>query len=165
MGDPIFERCGRKAMKIDIKEALPENLNQINELLRISKAYWGYDAVFLDRFMERLGITDMYMQQHAIKLFCVDDYLAGFFNFGFNADGLFELDNFFLHPNYIGKGIGRMLRQACCQEAKKQRKNEFIIWSDPNAEKFYVKMGCEKIGVRQSPMMPDRYPPILKFKL
>ena len=26
-------------------------------------------------------------------------------------------------------------------------------------------MGCKKIGVRKSPMMPDRYPPILKFKI
>lgn len=60
----------------------------------------------------------------------------GEINFGFNADGLFELDNFFLHPNFIGKGIGRMLWHACCQEAKNQGKKEFIIWSDPNAEKF-----------------------------
>lgn len=152
-------------MKINITDAQPGNLGQINELLRLSKAYWGYDSDFLDRFMAKLGITHAYMQQHAIKLFYVDDHLAGFFNFSFNTDGLFELDNFFLHPNYIGKGIGRKLWQACCQEAKQQGENEFIIWSDPNAEPFYVKMGCEKIGVRQSPMMPDRYPPILKFKL
>ena len=49
--------------------------------------------------------------------------------------------------------------------AIEQGKYEFIIWSDPNAENFYLRMGYEKIGVRQSPMMPDRYPPILKFKL
>ena len=54
---------------------------------------------------------------------------------------------------------------ACCQEAKKQGENEFIIWSDPNAENFYLKMGCQKIGVRESPMMPNRYPPILKYKI
>lgn len=152
-------------MKIAIRDALADDLNQINELLRISKAYWRYDNNFLDRFMEKLGITYAYMQQHAIKLFYVDDHLAGFFNFGFNTDNLFELDNFFLHPDYIGKGIGRVLWQACCQEAKKQNEKEFIIWSDPHAENFYLKMGCEKIGVRQSPMMPDRYPPILKYKV
>ncbi|HVE45045.1 MAG TPA: GNAT family N-acetyltransferase [Gammaproteobacteria bacterium] len=72
---------------------------------------------------------------------------------------------FLLHPDYIGKGVGRMLWHACCQETKLQGRNEFIIWSDPHAENFYLKMGCEKIGVRQSPMMPDRYPPILKFNL
>ncbi len=152
-------------MKIIIKDATSNDLNNINELLRLSKAYWGYDSNFLNCFMEKLGITHAYMQQHVIKLFYVDDHLVGFFNFSFNAEGLFELDNFFLHPSYIGRGIGRKLWEACCQEAKQQGKKEFIIWSDPNAEQFYIKMGCEKIGVRQSPMMPDRYPPILKFKI
>lgn len=152
-------------MHIIVKDATFENLKQINELLRLSKAYWGYDSEFLDRFMKKLGITQAYMEQHAIKLFYADNRLAGFFNFTFNHEGLFELDNFFLHPDYIGKGIGRKLWQACCNDAKKQRKNEFIIWSDPNAENFYLKMGCEKIGVRQSPMMPDRYPPILRYKI
>ena len=152
-------------MIITIKDAISNDLKQINELLRLSKAYWGYDDEFLDRFMKKLGITHSYMEQHAIKLFYIDGHLAGFFNFSFNANDLFELDNFFLHPNYIGRGMGRKLWEACCQEAKQQDKSEFIIWSEPNAEQFYVKMGCEKIGVRQSPMMPDRYPPILKFKL
>ncbi|OGT36614.1 MAG: hypothetical protein A3F11_01245 [Gammaproteobacteria bacterium RIFCSPHIGHO2_12_FULL_37_14] len=152
-------------MKVNIQDASVDDLNQINALLRVSKAYWGYDNHFLDRFMDKLGITHAYMQQNVIKLFYVDDHLVGFFNFCFNSDGLFELDNFFLHPDYIGKGIGQMLWHACCQEVKKQDANEFIIWSDPNAEKFYVKMGCEKIGVRQSPMMPDRYPSVLRYKV
>lgn len=100
-------------MNITIKDAKSSDLNNINELLRLSKAHWGYDNAFLD----------------------------------------------------IGKGVGRMLWHTCCQEAKNQGQSEFIIWSDPNAEKFYIKMGCKKIGVRKSPMMPDRHPPILKFKL
>jgi len=63
-------------MKITLKDAFFDDLNRINDLLRLSKAHWGYDA-----------------------------------------------------------------------------------------ENFYLKMGCEKIGARQSPMMPDRYPPILKYKM
>lgn len=152
-------------MKTQVKNAVLSDLEKINTLLRQSKSHWGYDNDFLDRFMEKLGITQAYLQKHSIQLFYINDQLAGFFNFSFNAEGLFELDNFFLHPDYIGKGIGRKLWNACCQEAKKQNQNQFIIWIDPNAEPFYIKMGCQKIGVRQSPMMPNRYPPILKFIL
>ena len=152
-------------MKIKIKNAASNDLNKINELLRLSKAYWEYDAEFLDLFMKKLGITQNYMEQHTIKLFYIENNLVGFFNFSMNSENLFELDNFFLHPNYIGQGIGRKLWDACCQAAIEQGKDEFIIWSDPNAENFYLKMGCEKIGERQSPIMPDRYPPILKFKI
>jgi streptomycin 6-kinase len=42
---------------------------------------------------------------------------------------------------------------------------EFTLWADPEAEGFYAKMGCKKIGVKKSPFMPDRYPPIMRFKL
>jgi len=152
-------------MEISIKNAKLDDLEKINEILRSSKSYWGYDTEFIDSFMKKLGVTIFYMQSHTIKLFYVHDDLAGFYSFGMNDENQFELDNFFLHPNYIGQGIGFKLWDACCQTAKEIGQDEFIIWSDPNAEGFYLKMGCEKIGVRSSPMMPGRYPPVLKYKI
>jgi len=47
-------------MKMTIKDASSNDLNKINELLRLSKAYWGYDAEFLDRFMKKLGYLHWY---------------------------------------------------------------------------------------------------------
>lgn len=152
-------------MQISIKDATLNDLNKVNSILRISKSYWSYNKEFIDIFMEKFGITPEYLENHTIKLFYIDNRLAGFYNFEINTDNLFELANFFLHPDFIGKGIGKILWDACCQTALEQEKYEFILWSDPNAESFYLKMGCEKIGVRQSPMMPDRYPAILKFKI
>ena len=76
-----------------------------------------------------------------------------------------NVDNFFLHPDYIGKGWGKKMWELCCADAKQMGKTEFIIWSEPNAEKFYQRMGCIKIGERPSPMMPDRRPPIMKYTL
>ena len=152
-------------MKISIKDATLNDLNKVNELLRLSKSYWKYNKEFIDTFMEKFGITSDYLENHHIKLFYIDDRLAGFYNFEMNNENVFELANFFLHPDFIGQGIGKKLWNACCQTAIEQGKNEFILWGDPNAEAFYLKMGCEKIGVRQSPMMLGRYPAILKFKI
>jgi|SRR5579872_2194283 len=152
-------------MKTSIKDATTKDLNKINEIMRISKAHWGYDEQFMDIFMNKLGINSEYMKNHSIKLLYVDNQVAGFYNFGINSDNVFELDNFFLHPDYIGLGLGKKLWDACCQTAKEQGKSEFILWSDPNVENFYLKMGCEKIGVRESPMMPNRYPPVLRYKI
>ena len=152
-------------MKISIKKAFPENVNDINHLLRLSKGHWGYSSEFLDRFMQGFSLTVQYIQEQDIKLFYINSRIAGFFNFIINKDNMFELDNFFLHPDYIGQGIGRALWNSCCQLAEKCHYTEFVIWSDPNAEPFYLKMGCKKIGVRVSPTLPNRYPPVLKFKL
>ncbi len=133
--------------------------------MRLSKAYWGYDKTFLDRFMKIIGIKADYLNNNNIKLVYLDDQLIGFYNFFRHTDHSFELDNFFLHPDYIGKGLGRKMWQFCCADAQQVGITEFIIWSDPNAENFYIKMGCQKIGERKSPMMPNRFPPILKYSL
>lgn len=150
---------------IKIKDATPSDLKQINEIMQLSKKHWKYDDEFLTKFISKFGITNEYIENHTTKLLYLDESLVGFFSFSINKENEFELDNFFLHPNFIGKGIGRKLWDACCQTAKELGQKEFILWSDPNAESFYLKMGCQKIGVRESPMMPNRYPPILKYKL
>lgn len=48
---------------------------------------------------------------------------------------------------------------------QEQENKEFIVWSDPFAEGFYEKMGCVKIGTRESPMMPGRHPALFKYSL
>lgn len=152
-------------MKITTKSATLDQMDEINHLLRTSKAYWGYDDKFLDLFIQKIGITKAHLEdEHLNRVVYVDGKMAGFFNFVYK-NNCFELDNFFLYPEYIGKGLGRAMWKECCQLAKDQGEKEFVIWSDPDAESFYLKMGCEKIGVRQSPVAPDRYPPLLKFKL
>lgn len=152
-------------MQIDIKNATTKNLDAINTLLRASKAYWGYDEKFMNLFMQKLGISKSYLLKNKIKLLYLNGDITGFYNFILNNDGDLELDNFFLHPQYIGKGLGKKLWDACCQTAREYKKNEFIIWSDPNAEPFYNRMGCKKIGGRSSPIMPNRCPSVLKYIL
>ncbi len=150
---------------ITFKPAQSTDLNSIRRLMRASKTYWAYDEKFLNKFMEIIGIRLDYMQKHDIQLAYLNKAMIGFYNFILHNDGVLELDNLFLHPDYIGKGFGRILWQYICETAKQLGKNEFTIWSDPYAELFYLKMGCEKIGVRKSPMMPNRYPPVLRYQL
>lgn len=152
------------SMKLIYKKAQQTDLEAINQLLRLSKVFWGYDENFMDQFMQKFGVTAQFLQNSITELLYIDDKLAGFYSFT-DKDNEFELDNFFLHPNFIGKGVGRKLWQACCNAAKAQGKSEFIIWSDPNAEPFYLAMGCVKIGTKKSPMMPNRHPSILKYHL
>ena len=73
----------------------------------------------------------------------------GFYSFAINKENELELDYFFLHPDYIGKGFGRKMWSECIKTAKDYKKSYFIVWADPNAEGFYEKMNCKRIGVRQ----------------
>lgn len=98
-------------MVTNIKLATETDLEIINHILRLSKSYWGYDKQFMDRFMNEFRITPEHLHQSKTYLFYVDEKLAGYFGFILTNDGQLELDNFFLYPDYIGKGLGRRLWQ------------------------------------------------------
>ena len=152
-------------MTLIFKNAKIEDLDLINTIMYLSKSYWGYDEEFMDGFMASFTINEAYLKKHMIKLAFHQEKLVGFYNFSFDEHDNLELENFFLHPHYIGQGFGKALWLHACQTAKALSKDSFIIWSDPHADEFYLNMGAQKIGVRPSPVMPDRLPSIFKYTL
>jgi len=147
------------------EKATIQDLGDINAIMYSSKGYWGYTQSFMDEFMDRFCVTEKCIKE--LKIYCVyiDDGMKGFYGFKKNEDNQDELDLFFLDPSCIGKGLGRQLWNLCLDTAKGLKIKEFIICVDPNAEEFYLKMGCSKIGTKLSPMLLDRYTPILRYTL
>jgi len=148
-----------------IRDANNLDIPFINEIMRVSKAHWGYGTAFMDVFMEKFSINEKYLAENTTKVLSQNEHIIGFFSFAFHDDQSLELYHFFLHPDFIGKGFGRDMWNACCLVAQELGANEFTLWSDPQAELFYSKMGCEKIGVKKSPLMENRYPSIMRYKL
>ncbi len=171
-GDPIMQnlsqmsdqdRLGSNFMKKRVASEV--NLKFLNDIMARSKAYWGYDAAFMKKFMESFCVRADYIHQQNTFIFSLGLEDVGWYSFSQNSEHQLELDNFFLHPDYIGKGIGKTMWNDCVSTAKSYNAPFFVVWSDPNAEGFYFKMGCIKIGERESPMMPNRYPSIFRYNL
>lgn len=152
-------------MLLKIRIAEYNDLDSINELLYVSKSYWGYDKLFLDQYMKIFRFTNEYLNKNTVKMLYIRSVFSGFYSFIVSKDGLLELDSFFLHPYCIGKGFGRQLWDICCQDARNLGKSEFIILSEPNAKRFYLKMGCIEIGERQSLIKSNHFQPILEYKI
>lgn len=149
----------------NIRKANDLDIPSINKILRISKAYWGYDEAFMDAFMQKFAISNNYLEHNNVYVMTENDHIVGFFSFVFHEDHSLELDHFFISTDYMGQGFGKKLWNACITVADDLGAKEFTLWADPEAEAFYKKMGCETIGVKKSPFMADRYPPIMKFVL
>lgn len=147
------------------RRANSSDIASINNILRASKGYWGYDEFFMNSFMERYALSDKYIKDNAVYVMFNNKNIIGFFSLVLHADHSLELDHFFIRPECVRKGYGKQLWTICSSVARDLGAEEFTLWSDPQAEDFYAKMGCEKIGVKKSPFMPDRYPPIMRFKL
>ncbi|MCE3269144.1 MAG: hydroxyurea phosphotransferase [Burkholderiales bacterium] len=152
-----------KNTQIKIEQVQLNEIGEINKLLYLSKGYWDYDRIFMDKFMKGFSITEDYLKANSVFSCYYNFVLAGFFAFS-NTNDKLELDYFFISPQYIGKGIGKQLWNYCCHIAQeKYNRNYFTLWSDPNAENFYTKMGCKKIGSKKSNLLLNRDAPILEY--
>ena len=159
-------------MNSELVCAKKADIKAINELIRKSKAYWGYDNEFMNNFMNHFQMTKASFDKEIIKLFYLykeeppcKKTLVGFYSLSADSNNQLELNNFFIHPDYIGQGFGKKLWLCMLESVKKLGKKKFILWSDPGAEGFYEKMGCKKIGTRESPLMPGRRPVVFSCDL
>ena len=81
----------------------------LTQITKKSKAYWGYsEDLFLD-WDDALTITQEYISTHPVYTFAVDDKIVGYYSYILEDEHNIKLDNLFLLPQYIGKGLGSYL--------------------------------------------------------
>ena len=145
-------------MSHTFKNATQQDFNLLRQIQRRSKGYWGYSSEIMDIFMERYGLHPDMLQPDLVKILMKDNAPIGYYAFVLSETEPLYLDSFFIDPPYIGQGWGRVMWEACLQTAKALGATTFTLWSDPEADDFYRKMGCREIGAKQSVLMPNRYP-------
>ncbi|MEI8320886.1 MAG: GNAT family N-acetyltransferase [Alphaproteobacteria bacterium] len=150
---------------IQTRPALPSDLRNLNDLLKASKAHWGYDEVFMKEFMENLGLSEASFSQQSLFLVFVEGVLAGFYGFAVGEDKILELEHFYLYPDFIGKGLGRQMWNLGLDTAKSWGHRDFLVWSDPHADGFYEKMGGKLVRFQRSSLGQDRYQAVFRMVL
>ena len=60
------------------------------------------------------------------------------------------LEDLWVLPDYIGKGIGRKLFEHAIEQAQLSGADHLELDADPNAAPFYMRMGCHPVGERIS---------------
>jgi len=132
-----------------------------------SKAHWGYSDQFIAACREELTYTPE--QLEAAQSFghvCLKDGLpVAFYVLEKTGVDVAELDALFVEPEYIGKGIGKMLIMHAKEQAGKLGIEKIVIQGDPNAESFYAAVGALPCGTRESGSIPGRQLPLFMIKL
>jgi GNAT superfamily N-acetyltransferase len=81
-------------------------------------------------------------------------------------DGIPEMNNLFVLPEFIGKGVGLRLWQHAISYARGRNWKHFEMDADPfAAAKFYFKVGCVKVGETESTVLKGRLLPRLRYIL
>ena len=152
------------AGKLRIRPARADEAEILTELSLRSKAFWGYDAGFLARCRAVMTVKARGIETCPHYVAEVDGRIAGFCGFEPEAAGV-GLDYLFVETDLVGRGIGRALWRHAVDTARGLGHPALIVVSDPNAEGFYLKMGCRRVGTRPSELESGRQLPLLRFAL
>jgi GNAT superfamily N-acetyltransferase len=140
--------------EIHIVDAKEQSLADINGLIARSKAHWSWPREYLKEALPLHRISLAYVRgNHCFEVLDAHDRLIAFFSVVVN-DTRVVLDNLWVTPELIGKGIGRRACEHVFRLARERGWTELWVLPDPPAEGFYVKAGFLDTGER----VPSRVP-------
>ncbi|MFN4024463.1 MAG: GNAT family N-acetyltransferase [Hyphomonas sp.] len=132
----------------------------LSDLCLRSKAHWGYPADMVDAFREELTIQASDLVEDAFRVAEDDEGVAGIVQISVEESDAI-LQKLFIEPGRMGGGVGRLLYDWACAEARRKGARRLLIDADPDAAEFYVKMGAAPAGESPSGSIPGRMLPRL----
>ncbi|KVP24809.1 GCN5 family acetyltransferase [Burkholderia multivorans] len=146
-----------------VRAARASDAGQLTTLARLSKAHWGYPREWLDLWEADLTITPETIDDSIGYVAEYEGWIVGFWiRAAMNCDRPTP-GRLFVDPDHMGQGIGRALWAAVRQEAAARGIASFVIEADPHAAAFYLSLGAQRIGEKESAVIPGRFFPILRI--
>lgn len=146
-----------------IRFAKSDEAKELTQLAFLSKAHWGYSPEWLESWRDDLTVTPELIKNSIAFVAELNGKIVGFWCRSVNDSTEPSQGLLFIHPDHMGKGVGKLLFKAVKEDAIKRGIYSFTIEADPNAVPFYEKMGAKKIGEKESAVIVGRKIPILRF--
>ncbi|HDR9585872.1 TPA: GNAT family N-acetyltransferase [Burkholderia stabilis] len=148
-----------------VRAARTADADELTKLARLSKAHWGYPEDWLDLWQSDLTISPETIEG---AIGCVAESAGTIIGFWVRASSDSDQPTpgwLFVHPDHMGRGVARALWEEIRREAAARGIRSFVIEADPNAVPFYLTLGAEKIGTKESSVVPGRLFPILRIAI
>ncbi|OXI28342.1 GNAT family N-acetyltransferase [Burkholderia sp. AU16741] len=149
--------------RFTVRAARVVDADELSRLARLSKAHWGYPKEWLELWQSDLTILPETIEGAIGYVAESAESIIGFW-----VRASVDSDRptpgwLFVHPDHMGRGIARALWEAVRTEAAARGIKSFVIEADPNAAPFYLTLGAEKVGEKESSVVPGRFFPILRI--
>jgi GNAT superfamily N-acetyltransferase len=142
--------------------------SQAGELSRIAfaaKAHWDYPERWMDLWRPQLTFSADYFEQNESWAAMDGTEPVAFYTLQEN-NGKAWLENLWVLPEYMGKGVGAALFRHAADLARQRGYKKLQLEADPNATGFYIKMGMQPIGERRYELEGQwRILPIMELEL
>ncbi|MGF1879263.1 GNAT family N-acetyltransferase [Photobacterium frigidiphilum] len=130
---------------MEIVLAKSTDLTEMNKIIELAKRHWDYSDELMDIWLPDLLLNPENLIERTFWIMKENDEILGVFSLSSISDGIFELEDFWLLPSVMGKGLGRKMFQFVINYLKSNKVEKLVIVSDPNAEGFYQQMGATRV--------------------
>ncbi len=143
---------------LNIRPAKPEEAEALTRLTLASKRYWGYSDEQMQAWKPQLTVSPDYIAKNLVLVATEGDVLCGYASRIQEPEearvqigehvicGGWYLDNLFILPEYMRRGIGVALLREILLRSRAEHISSLYIVSDPNARAFYERMGASYLG-------------------
>lgn len=147
-----------------IRPARGDEARCLAEIAWAAKAFWDYPPAQLEAWREALSPSVASIADNPTLVAMVDEAQAAFCQVRLGADAA-TLEHLWVHPQYVGKGLGRALLAHAMRHLATLGIERLDIDADPHAEGFYRRCGAIKWGVIPAPIagQPDRVRPQMRL--
>lgn len=127
-----------------------------------SKAHWGYPSEFIESCRKELFYSSEQFDSHKFSFVVAEiaGTVVGFYALEHIFTTEFELEALFVEPEFIGKGVGRVLMDHAKRTVTDLGGKSLVIQGDPHAARFYKMAGGVLAGERESDSIPGRFLPV-----
>ena len=146
---------------MEIKKARIVDAEILTDLTLKSKAYWKYGDEQIENWRADLSISSQYISENEVYNLLYGNQIIAYYSYFSLGRKKVKLDNMFIHPDFIGKGYGKMLMSHFMRRVKRQGFIRVALDADPNAKGFYMKRGFRVIG-KQETSINNRFLPIME---
>ena len=136
-------------MNIHIRRALPEEADALTQIALSAKRHWGYPERWMEIWTPQLTFDPKYFEENESWVAFDDERPVAFYTLQEKNRNAW-LENLWVLPEYIGKGVGKRLLLHAIRLARQRKYSNLQLEADPNAVGFYEKMGMHKISERYS---------------
>lgn len=141
------EAAGRPVPGRDVEITLahPSEAEELTAIAFAAKRHWGYPETWIEFWRSQLTVTAAFITAHETFVAREDNRILGFAALSREVGRLF-LEDLWVRPEEMGRGVGRALFRRAQQRARVLGFDTIEIETDPNAAEFYERMGATRVG-------------------
>lgn len=144
------------ALNVNIRRAVSNEHKRLTQIAFAAKRFWNYPEAYFDIWKDELTVTPAYIDQNDVFVAVIKGSVVGFCSIVFIKEDFYAgdvlikkghwLEHIFIEPAHMKKGIGTALIRHTADYAKRNGILRLLIFSDPNANGFYRKLGASYKG-------------------